>query len=235
MTSVCDVRARRVVAVADPADQLLDQRDHHQAKADRQGGSRHRRRQSEHWHRPSRPHAGETKTGDDQKGEQGPEQQDDEDIEHQSGAQRQEIGERGNLIVQKNAVAAVGDFAGFTGLDDHMHAWLFNRAGMGRLWSAIYVKKAHLDRICFLHVPEPGKIKQVAEQHVAILDAIEAGDRTATETRVREHTSGSVLYLDTLLVERPELFDSPRLSRPKQGGTAGSGSPAGPPDATATG
>ena len=57
--------------------------------------------------------------------------------------------------------------------------------------------------------PEPGKIRQVAEQHVAILDAIEAGDRAATEARVREHTSGSVVYLETLLVERPELFDTP--------------------------
>jgi len=141
-----------------------------------------------------------------------------------------------DLIVQQNAVAAVGDFAGFTGLDDRMHAWLFNRAGMGRLWSAIHVKKAHLDRIRFLHVPEPGKIKQVAEQHVAVLDAIEAGDRKATEARVREHTSGSVLHLETPLVERPELFDSPRLSRPKQSGATGSGPPAGPPDdATATG
>ena len=118
--------------------------------------------------------------------------------------------------------ASTGDFARFTVLDDQMHAWLFDTAGMGRLWSAIHVKKAHLDRIRFLHVPEPGKIRQVAEQHVAILDAIAAGDRATTEVRVREHTSGSVLYLETLPVERPELFDSLRLSRAKPGTTEGS-------------
>lgn len=126
-----------------------------------------------------------------------------------------------DLIVQQNAVASSGDFARFTVLDDQMHAWLFDKAGMGRLWSAIHVKKAHLDRIRFLHVPEPGKIKQVAEQHVAILDAIGAADRATTEARVREHTSGSVVYLETLLVERPELFETPRLSRPKRGTTVG--------------
>jgi len=120
------------------------------------------------------------------------------------------------LIIQQDAVAVTGDFARFTVLDDRMHAWLFETAGMGRLWSAIHVKKAHLDRIRFLHVPEPGKIRQVVEQHAGIIDAIEAGDREATEATVREHTSGSVLYLDTLLVERPELFQSPRLSRPRQ-------------------
>ena len=104
-----------------------------------------------------------------------------------------------------------------------MHAWLFDTAGMGRLWSAIHVKKAHLDRIRFLHVPEPGKIRQVAEQHVAILDAIAAGDRATTEARVREHTSGSVLYLETLLVERPELFDSAPPQPGEAGGTGGFG------------
>lgn len=118
-----------------------------------------------------------------------------------------------SLVVQQQAAAEAGDFARFTILDDRMHAWLFDEAGMGRLWSSIHIKKAHLDRIRFLHVPEPGKIALVAEQHVAILDAIEARDRAATEARVREHTSGSVLYLETLLVERPELFESPRLSR----------------------
>jgi DNA-binding GntR family transcriptional regulator len=139
-----------------------------------------------------------------------------------------------DLVVQQNTVAATGDFARFTVLDDQMHAWLFDRAGMGRLWSAIHVKKAHLDRIRFLHVPEPGKIGEVAAQHVAILDAIEAGDRAATEAHVREHTSGSVRYLETLLVERPELFDAPRLSRPKQA-TPGSALPMATPGGATNG
>ncbi|MEP0321011.1 GntR family transcriptional regulator [Bauldia litoralis] len=135
-----------------------------------------------------------------------------------------------DLVIQQNAVASSGDFARFTGLDDQMHAWLFDTAGMGRLWSAIHVKKAHLDRIRFLHVPEPGKIRQVAEQHVAILDAIAARDQATTEARMREHTSGSVKYLETLLVERPELFDAPRHSRARPGAVEGSAppSPTGP-------
>lgn len=127
-----------------------------------------------------------------------------------------------DLVAEQKTVAASGNFARFTGLDDRMHAWLFEKAGMGRLWSAIHVKKAHLDRIRFLHVPEPGKIAQVVGQHEAILESIEAGDRKATERRVREHTSGSVLYLETLLVERPELFDRPRPSRARAAASAAS-------------
>ncbi|MCB1502749.1 MAG: GntR family transcriptional regulator [Bauldia sp.] len=133
--------------------------------------------------------------------------------------------ERGNvdlsparsLVAQQQSILSTSDFAAFTVLDDQMHAWLFETAGMGKLWSAIHVKKAHLDRIRFLHVPEPGKIAEVAAQHVGILDAIAAGDRARTEARVREHTSGSVVYLDKLLAERPELFDMPRLSRSRSG------------------
>lgn len=117
------------------------------------------------------------------------------------------------MIVQQRAVLTTRTYADFTGLDDQMHAWLFDLAGLGKLWSAIHVKKAHLDRIRFLHVPEPGKVLQVAEQHEAILDAIAAGDREATRDAVHVHTSGSLVYLDKLLVDRPELFARPRLSR----------------------
>ncbi len=123
-----------------------------------------------------------------------------------------------NLITQQRAILPTSNFAGFTALDDAMHAWLFRMAGMDRLWLAIHAKKAHLDRIRFLHVPEPGKIEEVANQHTAILDAIEAGDRRLTERRVREHVSGSLVYLDKLLATRPELFQRPRLSRSRQMG-----------------
>lgn len=81
-------------------------------------------------------------------------------------------------------------------------------------------QESHLDRIRFLQVPEPGKIRQVVEQHAGIMDAIEAGNREGTEARVREHTAGAVVYLETVLVERPELFQRPRLSRSRQA-TAG--------------
>jgi GntR family transcriptional regulator, rspAB operon transcriptional repressor len=121
-----------------------------------------------------------------------------------------------SLIAQQQSILSTSDFANFTVLDDRMHAWLFDAAGMGKLWASIHVKKAHLDRIRFLHVPEPGKIAEVAAQHTGILDAIEAGDRPATEQRVREHTAGSVVYMEKLLVDRPDLFAITRLSRPRQ-------------------
>jgi DNA-binding GntR family transcriptional regulator len=130
-----------------------------------------------------------------------------------SGAHGLDLSPARNLVTQQKAVLPTGNFATFTALDDAMHAWMFKAAGMDRLWAAIHAKKAHLDRIRFLHVPEPGKIAQVVAQHEAILDAIEAGDRKATEKHVREHTSGSVRYLETLLVDRPDLFDHPRPSR----------------------
>src|SRR3546814_15905085 len=59
----------------------------------------------------------------------------------------------------------------------------------------------------------------IGEQHTAILDAIEAHDREATEWLVREHTSGALVYLERLLGERPELFETPRRVRPRRSGS----------------
>jgi DNA-binding GntR family transcriptional regulator len=125
-----------------------------------------------------------------------------------------------NLITQQRAALPAGDFAGFTGLDDALHAWLFNTAGMDRLWGAIHAKKAHLDRVRFLHVPEPGKTTRVTEQHTGIIDAIEAGDKGLTEERVRKHMAGSLKYLAKLMNERPDLFEPHRFSRSRPGASA---------------
>jgi len=117
------------------------------------------------------------------------------------------------LVRRQRAMVPTTDVVGFTALDDAMHAWLFDTAGMDRVWAAIHAKKAHLDRIRFLHVPEPGKSEEVAEQHTRILEAIAAGDADLTERNVREHVSGSLVYLERLMVDRPELFQRPKLSR----------------------
>ena len=136
------------------------------------------------------------------------------------------------LVRRQRAMVPTTDVVGFTALDDAMHAWLFAAAGMDRVWAAIHAKKAHLDRVRFLHVPEPGKSEEVAEQHTRILEAIAAGDRDRTERNVREHVSGSLVYLERLMVDRPELFERPKLSRVRavaeEEGAAGS-APAGKP------
>ncbi len=125
------------------------------------------------------------------------------------------------LVTQQCAILPTGDFAGFTALDDAMHAWLFHTAGMDRLWTTIHARKAHLDRIRFLHVPEPGKSALVTEQHSGILDAIGAGDPGQTEQRVRQHVAGALIYLEKLMEERPALFEPPRFSRSRAGTETG--------------
>lgn len=137
-----------------------------------------------------------------------------------SGIRSLDLTQARNLVNQQRAVLPAGNFAAFTQLDDAMHAWMFKAAGMDRLWSAIHAKKAHLDRIRFLHVPQPGKTELVTEQHTGILDAIEAGDRRLTEKRVREHTSGALVYLQQLMNTRPDLFERPRLSRSRPAAAA---------------
>ena len=122
-----------------------------------------------------------------------------------------------DLVAAQRAIAPTNDFARFTLLDDGMHAWLFEAAGMSKVWGAIHSRKAHLDRVRFLQVPEPGKVIDVTEQHAGILSAIAAGERRTTEARVREHVSGALIYMERLLADRPELFAAVRHSRARPG------------------
>lgn len=134
-----------------------------------------------------------------------------------------DLGAQRALVARQREFLARGDYAGFVPLDDALHASLFALAGVGQLWGIIHAKKAHLDRIRFLQVPEPGKIERIGEQHVAILDAIEAGDAELAERLVRAHTSGALQSLERLLQERPELFETARRQRPRRNADSAEG------------
>jgi len=110
---------------------------------------------------------------------------------------------RALLVAQK---LVEGDLTAFMPLDDQFHQSLFALAGMRELWSVLQGKKAHLDRIRFLQGPQDGKVAALISDHQAILDMIVRRDAEGAETILRRHVAGSVLYMEELLLLRPELF-----------------------------
>ena len=110
------------------------------------------------------------------------------------------------ILDQQQQAMLDAEFIEFIPLDDQFHHALFMLAGMGELWSVIHAKKAHLDRIRFLQAPAPGKIPLLVNEHEKILDAIERGDEERAERTLRGHIAGAVLYMEELLLLRPELF-----------------------------
>ncbi|TYR32717.1 GntR family transcriptional regulator [Mesorhizobium microcysteis] len=110
---------------------------------------------------------------------------------------------RGLLVRQR---LAENDFISFMPLDDRFHQSLFALAGMGELWGLIHSRKAHLDRVRFLQGPQDGKVPTLIEEHQGILDAVARSDAQGAETVLRKHIAGAVLYMEELLLLRPDLF-----------------------------
>lgn len=117
-----------------------------------------------------------------------------------------DLAEARALLVAQRLVE--GDLKAFMPLDDQFHEALFALAGMRELWSVIQGKKAHLDRIRFLQAPQDGKVATLVADHKAILDMIVKRDAEGAEECLRRHVAGSVLYMEELLLLRPDLFRS---------------------------
>lgn len=111
-----------------------------------------------------------------------------------------------SLIAEHRHILETQDYFASVPTDDRFHKSLFDLAGMGPLWSVIHARKAHLDRIRALQVPEPGKLARVVEEHEAILSAIADRDSDRAERQLRIHVTNVLGALDRLLRERPELF-----------------------------
>lgn len=111
------------------------------------------------------------------------------------------------LIAEHRRILATQDYFASVPVDDRFHRSLFELAGMGPLWLVIHARKAHLDRIRALQVPEPGKLARVVEEHELIIEALAARDADRAEKVLRVHVTNVLSALERLMAEQPDLFD----------------------------
>ena len=71
--------------------------------------------------------------------------------------------------------------------DDAFHRYLSEISGLPRLWKAIEISKAHLDRCRYLTVPRPGRAQATLDQHRQIIDALTAGDKKLSRRMMSDH------------------------------------------------
>ena len=90
------------------------------------------------------------------------------------------------------------NYAEFTVLDQAFHRTLYEAARVPDLFHLVRRQSGHLDRLRRLHLPIGGKTKAVVRDHVAIVDAIAAGDPVKAEACVRGHLSGTLSHLDAI-------------------------------------
>ena len=72
-------------------------------------------------------------------------------------------------------------------MDDEFHRYISEISGLPRLWKAIDISKAQLDRCRYLAVPRPGRGEVTLEQHRLIIDALAARDRKLSARMMGKH------------------------------------------------
>ena len=119
---------------------------------------------------------------------------------------------RDEVAVQET-FAAISDDRRFYKSDEAFHQHIANHAGFPGIWADIMNAKLHMDRFRFLTFPRIDNMSIVLGQHRAIADALEIGDRMATEEAMRAHLRRVLSVVEVARERFPDYFDPAELRR----------------------
>jgi DNA-binding GntR family transcriptional regulator len=111
-----------------------------------------------------------------------------------------------SLIRQQTAFAKLGEHGAFTAADQAFHKTMYESANVAELWDLVARHSGHIDRLRRLHLPVPGKMRDVIRDHQAIVDAIAAGKPDEAQAALRDHVSRSLGFVETLRSSHPNYF-----------------------------
>jgi GntR family transcriptional regulator, rspAB operon transcriptional repressor len=83
--------------------------------------------------------------------------------------------------------------------DDAFHRYISEISGLPRLWKAIEISKAQLDRCRLLSVPRPGRAQATLDQHRQIIVALAARDKKLSRRMMSDHLENAYRDIMTLL------------------------------------
>jgi len=102
----------------------------------------------------------------------------------------------GRLIDAKDYVHAIAT-------DDDFHRYIAEISNLPRLWRAIEISKAQLDRCRHLALPHPGEADATLDHHRKIIRALNGGDPERARAAMAEHLDRS--YSNALRLLETEL------------------------------
>lgn len=114
---------------------------------------------------------------------------------------------RRNLRIQQ-ALMEDGDIAGFYQTDARMHELILSFTGYRRLAILAETAWVHVNRARRLNLPAPGRIEATLSEHEAIVAALEARDPEAARHATQQHLRQLIKFLEPLVDERPDLFET---------------------------
>jgi GntR family transcriptional regulator, rspAB operon transcriptional repressor len=115
-------------------------------------------------------------------------------------------GVKARYIVERQA-AALGaeDTDDFHALDEAFHRSFCVAAGLEGVWSTIHIIKARVDRVHRLAAVQ-GRLPIVITEHIAILDALDAGDAAKALERLEYHLDQAPTMLEMLIGKHEKYF-----------------------------
>ena len=97
-----------------------------------------------------------------------------------------------HAIQRKRYVDAIG-------WDDAFHRYISEISGLPRLWKAIEISKAQLDRCRYSMAPRPGRAQATLDQHRQIIDSLATRDEKLSCRMMRDHLEYSYQDIMKLL------------------------------------
>jgi DNA-binding GntR family transcriptional regulator len=111
-----------------------------------------------------------------------------------------------SLVSQQAFALSRKDYDAFIRLDMAFHHQLFSAAQVEESWHFLRSISGNLDRLRRLHLPLADKGKLVLADHSSIVGAIASGDAKMAQACVREHLSGTLTQLESLMERYPGYF-----------------------------
>src|SRR4051794_15069654 len=111
------------------------------------------------------------------------------------------------ILDRQRASDKAGDLAAFHAADEDFHQAISAVAGHPNLWRVVKQEKAQVDRCRMLTLPMSGRRAHVIRQHVAIVEALEAGDPDAAEAAMSAHLADVLPSIDKVREAHPDYFD----------------------------
>lgn len=94
----------------------------------------------------------------------------------------------------------------FQQLDEYFHASLFAALELEDLQKIVRSRAGHLDRVRRLQTHSEGKIREIIDGHVAIIDGIEARDPEIAMSALREHLWKAPNWTDAFSAQYRDYF-----------------------------
>lgn len=111
---------------------------------------------------------------------------------------------RANLARQR-MLADEDDVQEFSQADQAFHQTMYVAAGVPNLWHTVRSQSGHIDRLRRLDLPSPGKRARVIQDHMELVDALEAGDAAQAQAVLRRHLSGTLSNIDDIRQRHPSF------------------------------